>query len=195
MDGDTSNEARMPPKLFSFTHFTRNASANPLESHTFKTKNLKPFRFTHLQKSGGGTPHTGGRGVATIQPRTSNLRSLPCAVLADSFRLHASNRRIQQFHHVQDGQRAPVTLQPRGNLQQATGIAGNHRIGVCRRAVLCFAVAQLLRGSGRDQVVDTRGAAANSRSAISTTSSWGIVASALRGCARTPCACCRWQAS
>src|SRR5712691_3181924 len=46
----------MPPKLFSFTHFPKNASANPLESHTFKTKDLKPFRFIHFQKSGGGSP-------------------------------------------------------------------------------------------------------------------------------------------
>ncbi len=47
----------MPPKLFSFTHFPKNTSASPLVSHTFKTKDLKPFRFTHLQKSGGGSPH------------------------------------------------------------------------------------------------------------------------------------------
>jgi len=46
----------MPPKLFSFTHFTKNVSANPLESHTFKTKDLKPFRFIHFQKKGGGLP-------------------------------------------------------------------------------------------------------------------------------------------
>src|SRR5713101_1283719 len=57
MDGETSNEAKMPPKLFSFTHFPKNTSAKPLDSHTFKTKDLKPFRFTHLQKSGGGFPH------------------------------------------------------------------------------------------------------------------------------------------
>ncbi len=44
----------MPPKLFSFTHFTKNASANPLVSHTFKTKDLKPFRFIHFQKKGEG---------------------------------------------------------------------------------------------------------------------------------------------
>src|SRR5712692_3693906 len=43
----------MPPKLFSFTQFRKNASATPLVSHTFKTKDLKPFRFTHLQKKGG----------------------------------------------------------------------------------------------------------------------------------------------
>src|SRR5712691_9197937 len=47
---------KMPPKLFSFTHFRKNAPANPLESHSFKTKDLKPFRFIHFQKSGGGSP-------------------------------------------------------------------------------------------------------------------------------------------
>src|SRR5712692_5197374 len=51
------NKPRFAPKLFSFTHFPKNTSATLLESHTFKTKDLKPFRFTHLQKSGGGSPH------------------------------------------------------------------------------------------------------------------------------------------
>src|SRR2546422_11578279 len=42
---------------FSFTHFRKNATANPLVSHTFKTKDLKPFRITHFQKKGGRLPH------------------------------------------------------------------------------------------------------------------------------------------
>src|SRR5712691_3518277 len=41
---------------FRLIHFRKNASANPLDSHTFKTKDLKPFRFTHFQKKVGGTP-------------------------------------------------------------------------------------------------------------------------------------------
>src|SRR5712692_8748600 len=41
---------------FRLTHFRKNASASPLESHTFKTKDLKPFRFIHFQKKGGGYP-------------------------------------------------------------------------------------------------------------------------------------------
>src|SRR5260370_16331418 len=42
---------------FRLKHFRKNASANPLESHTFKTKDLKPFRFIHFQKKGrGGIP-------------------------------------------------------------------------------------------------------------------------------------------
>src|SRR5216684_8086830 len=53
---------------FSFTHFRKNASATPLVSHTFKTKDLKPFRFTHFQKKGGSL-------FPNIQHRTSNLRS------------------------------------------------------------------------------------------------------------------------
>ena len=49
----------MLPKPFSFTHFRKNASASPFVSHTFKTKDLKPFRITHFQKKGGGgrLPH------------------------------------------------------------------------------------------------------------------------------------------
>src|SRR5713226_10066544 len=58
------------PNSFRFTHFRKNASANPLESHTFKTKDLKPFRFTHFQKKGRGWVP-----FSNIQPQTSNLCS------------------------------------------------------------------------------------------------------------------------
>jgi hypothetical protein len=51
-----SNKPHIAPKLFSFTHFSKNTSANPLDSHTFKTKDLKPFRFTHFQKKVGWIP-------------------------------------------------------------------------------------------------------------------------------------------
>src|SRR5713226_10679228 len=37
-DREPSNEAKMPPKAFLFTHFRKNASANHLVSYTFKTK-------------------------------------------------------------------------------------------------------------------------------------------------------------
>src|SRR2546422_8486256 len=60
----------MPPKLFSFTHFRKNASATPLVSHTFKTKDLKPFPFTHFQKKGRGWVP-----LSNLQPHTSNLCS------------------------------------------------------------------------------------------------------------------------
>src|SRR5712664_2953509 len=60
----------MPPKLFSFTQFRKNASATPLVSHTFKTKDLKPFRFTHFQKKGRGWVP-----LSNLQPHTSNLCS------------------------------------------------------------------------------------------------------------------------
>src|SRR5260370_10768423 len=60
----------MPPKLFMFTQFRKNASATPFVSHTFKTKDLKPFRFTHLQKKGRGWVP-----LSNLQPHPSNLRS------------------------------------------------------------------------------------------------------------------------
>ncbi len=41
-------------KLFRFTHFRKNYPATPLESYTFKTKDLKSFRITHFQKKGRG---------------------------------------------------------------------------------------------------------------------------------------------
>src|SRR2546426_7011554 len=55
---------------FRLIQFRKNASANPLESHTLKTKDLKPFRFTHFQKKGGGWVP-----LSNIQPHTSNLCS------------------------------------------------------------------------------------------------------------------------
>jgi len=60
----------MPSKLFRFTHFRKNASANPLVSYTFKTKDLKPFRIIHFQKKGGGWVP-----LFNLQPHTSNLCS------------------------------------------------------------------------------------------------------------------------
>src|SRR6266849_8722074 len=65
----------MPPKLFSFTHFRKNASATPLVSHTFKTTiqpgmvvlsehrepkdpsgSCKPFRLIHFRKNASANP-------------------------------------------------------------------------------------------------------------------------------------------
>ncbi len=68
-------------KFFRMTHFRKNASATPLVSHTFKTKDLKPFRFTHFQKKGWGRgpDHrcpARKRGVlSNLQTHTSNLCS------------------------------------------------------------------------------------------------------------------------
>src|SRR5947209_18474132 len=65
------------PNSFRLIHFRKNASANPLESHSFKTKDLKPFRFTHFQKKGRGCPP-----LSDIQPQISNLSSLRAGGLA-----------------------------------------------------------------------------------------------------------------
>jgi len=57
----TTQGSCQPPSFransFRLIHFPQNASANPLESHTFKTKDLKSFSFIHFQKSGGGAPN------------------------------------------------------------------------------------------------------------------------------------------
>src|SRR5260370_5893987 len=58
------------PNSFRLIQFRKNASASPLESHTFKTKDLKPFRITYFQKKGGGWVP-----LSNIQHLTSNLRS------------------------------------------------------------------------------------------------------------------------
>src|SRR5712691_7436033 len=64
----TVNSQLFRTNSFRLTQFRKNASANPLVSHTFKTKDLKPFRFTHFQKKGGGLVP-----LSNIQPQTSNL--------------------------------------------------------------------------------------------------------------------------
>src|SRR5260370_26022458 len=55
---------------FRLIQFCKNASVSPLVSHSFKTKDLKPFRFTHFQKKGGGWVP-----LSNLQPQTSNLCS------------------------------------------------------------------------------------------------------------------------
>ena len=65
-----------PVNCFRFTHFRKNASANPFVSHSFKTKDLKPFRFIHFQKKEGGPPFTRSPTHATayrIPPRSGRM--------------------------------------------------------------------------------------------------------------------------
>jgi len=90
----TLNSRLISSKSLSFTHFPKNASATPLESHTFKTKDLKPFRFTHLQKSGGGSPH-----LATVV-----IPSEPAIFAGDEGSQHSEDREPQPANH-----KSPVT--------------------------------------------------------------------------------------
>ena len=61
---------KMTANTFRMIYFRKNASATPLDSYTFKTKDLKPFRLIYLQKTGGwegvgsrlGLPATDARG-------------------------------------------------------------------------------------------------------------------------------------
>ena len=84
----------MPPKLFSFTHFPKNTPATPLESRTFKTKDLKPFRFTHLQKSGGGS----------LRLATAVIPSEPAISAGDEGSQRSERREPQPANHE-----SPVT--------------------------------------------------------------------------------------
>src|SRR5712692_1186839 len=62
---------------FRFTHFRKNASANPLVSHTFKTKDLKCPRIIHFQKSGrGGTPVFRSAAISGSDHQSTNHQSL-----------------------------------------------------------------------------------------------------------------------
>src|SRR6266446_3040264 len=75
----------MLPKLFSFTHFRKNASASPFVSHTFKTKDLKPFRITHFQKKGGASASSGPFASST------SFTSLGRKPRVTNFEFHVSN--------------------------------------------------------------------------------------------------------
>src|SRR3989442_10032203 len=76
----------MPPKLFSFTHFRKNASASPFVSHTFKTtirpgmvvlsehrepkdpsESCKPFRLIHFRKNASASPFVSHTFKTTIR--------------------------------------------------------------------------------------------------------------------------------
>src|SRR5712692_5782877 len=81
-----TNCSAMTPNLFSFTHFRKNASATPLVSHTFKTKDLKPFRFTHFQKKVGVYP------LSTLDSRLSTMRRTAVACHESPITNHKSLR-------------------------------------------------------------------------------------------------------
>src|SRR6266571_1900124 len=85
------NKPHIAPKAFRFTHFPKNTSASPLESHTFKTKDLKPFRFIHFQKKWGvpvaltaakGTCHANA--TLLSKPRPVETGHLPSAANHES---------------------------------------------------------------------------------------------------------------
>src|SRR5712691_5625956 len=52
----TVNSRLFCSNSFRITYICKNASVNPYGSHTSKTKDLKLFRITYLQKKGGGSP-------------------------------------------------------------------------------------------------------------------------------------------
>src|SRR5260370_12166245 len=56
---------------FRITYICKNAPANPYGSHIYKTKDLKPFRITYLQKKGG----LRGVRLSDFQILASDLRS------------------------------------------------------------------------------------------------------------------------
>src|SRR6266446_1443525 len=61
----------MPPKLFSFTLLSKNASANHLESHSCKNKGLKVPCFHTLTKKGVGEGGLFGSGHRSRAPYAS----------------------------------------------------------------------------------------------------------------------------
>src|SRR5713226_9662712 len=51
---------------FRITYIRKNAPASPYGSHISKTKDLKPFRITYLQKKGGWFPHPANTVIPSI---------------------------------------------------------------------------------------------------------------------------------
>src|SRR5216684_4471130 len=92
----TLNSRLFSSKSLSFTHFAKNASATPLVSHTFKTKDLKPFRFTHLQKSGGGSPHLA---TVVIPLALRHEGSEPAVFAGDEGSQRSESREPQPANH------------------------------------------------------------------------------------------------
>src|SRR5713226_2478565 len=91
----------MPPKPFSFTYFHKNTSANPLVSHTFKTKDLKPFRFIHFQKKVGvGYPDpTSNLKLPTSALLVFHRPLLPRGTEPEGSRVKLERRR-EMFRHI-----------------------------------------------------------------------------------------------
>src|SRR5712692_10794134 len=74
---------------FRLIHFRKNAPANPLVSHTFKTKDLKPSRFIHFQKKGRGSPH----------PANAVIPSEPAILAGDEGPQRSEGREPQSANH------------------------------------------------------------------------------------------------
>ena len=57
---------KMTVNFFRMIYFRKDAPATPLESYTFKTKDLKLFSFIYLQKKGGGGTHASESGNTSL---------------------------------------------------------------------------------------------------------------------------------
>src|SRR5712691_7938596 len=78
---------------FRITYIRKNASANPYGSHISKTKDLKPFRITYLQKKGTGE---GGHQRSGVIP----TERLPRA--GEGQRAEGSLRHANRAHQIKD---------------------------------------------------------------------------------------------
>src|SRR5437899_9182513 len=72
----TVNSRLFCSNSFRITYICKSASVNPYGSHTSKTKDLKPFRITYLQKKGtggGGEPRPMHKAVVNVLGRALEL--------------------------------------------------------------------------------------------------------------------------
>ncbi len=79
--------------LFRITYIRKNATANPYGSHIYKTKDLKPFRITYLQKKGGG----GVRAIGARRERRGSYRISNFAFRISSLNFRLSTVDCQLF--------------------------------------------------------------------------------------------------
>ena len=75
----------------------------------------------------------------------------------------AADGSVEQFDCVEDAHALAGTFERGAKLQQAARISRGHHVRLQPGDVLCFPVAQFLRGIRLDQVVNSRRAAANRR--------------------------------
>src|SRR5689334_19025121 len=90
-------------------------------------------------------------GAWISRPFTSTL-AIPTASL---------DRLLNQLYRVKHAQRLSHLLAHGGDLDRASGVAGGDRVRACGEQVLDLAAPELAGGLGIQQVVDTRGPAAN----------------------------------
>jgi hypothetical protein len=147
--------------LFTLIHFRKNASVNALVSHTFKTKDLKPFRFIHFQKKVGmgcriscfdfrvSSPDfrlsTVDCQLSPVTPLDSAL-TLKRAAKSLIYNTHEKHTRGEGGPRVECGGSRPLCLSPRAGIGDSSSFQPStfdYRLRLCRASMNRIASAKL----------------------------------------------------